>query len=119
MSLDFPYPANPGDTYLAPNGVTYTYDGTKWEGENTPIQGATGPTGDTGPTGATGPTASMILTTSTTTDLTNAAASVNTSGKSQGLMVYNTTNNLIYVASGSNAGDAWYPSDGGSQLDPI
>jgi hypothetical protein len=54
MSLDFPYPANPGDTYIAPNGVTYTYDGTKWEGENTPIQGATGVTGATGAEGASG-----------------------------------------------------------------
>lgn len=30
MSLDFPYPAVTNQTYDAPNGVTYVYDGNKW-----------------------------------------------------------------------------------------
>jgi hypothetical protein len=32
MALNFPSPANQGDTYTADNGITYTYDGTKWLG---------------------------------------------------------------------------------------
>lgn len=32
MALHFPFPAVNGDTYSAENGVTYTYDGTKWVG---------------------------------------------------------------------------------------
>ena len=30
MTLQFPYPATLGQVYPADNGVTYTYDGTKW-----------------------------------------------------------------------------------------
>ena len=30
MSLDFPTPAIKDQTYDAPNGVTYVYDGQKW-----------------------------------------------------------------------------------------
>ena len=84
-----------------------------------PGAGATGATGVTGATGATGPTAPMILSTSTTVNLSNAANSINTTGKTLGLMIYNTTNNMVYVASGSLAGDAWYPTDGSSAINPV
>ena len=30
MALSFPIDPEPGDTYVAPNGYTYTWDGTKW-----------------------------------------------------------------------------------------
>jgi hypothetical protein len=30
MALSFPIDPQPGDTYVAPNGYTYTWDGTKW-----------------------------------------------------------------------------------------
>lgn len=30
MALSFPLNPQPGDTYVAPNGYTYTWDGTKW-----------------------------------------------------------------------------------------
>jgi hypothetical protein len=30
MALSFPPDPEPGDTYVAPNGYTYTWDGTKW-----------------------------------------------------------------------------------------
>jgi hypothetical protein len=35
MALHFPFPAVNGDIYPAENGVTYTYDGTKWVGSGT------------------------------------------------------------------------------------
>ena len=56
-NIVFPYPANPGDTFTADNGVVYYYDGTKWIAQGGGgIPGATGATGigDTGATGATG-----------------------------------------------------------------
>ena len=49
MALNFPNSPTIGDTYAAPNGVTYTYDGEKWVGQATTISGPTGPTGPTGP----------------------------------------------------------------------
>ena len=72
-----------------------------------------------GATGATGPSASMILTVSTTSFLSNASSNINTVDKVQGLMVYNTINKLIYVADGPSATDRWYPSDGGSFITPL
>jgi len=72
-----------------------------------------------GATGATGPAASLVLTISTTANLSNATNAVNTTGKSQGLMKYNTTNNMLFIAAGSAAGDSWYPSDGSSPITPI
>jgi len=80
--------------------------------------GATGPQGDVGATGATGPAASNVLTITNDTDLGNSAATINTAGKVQGLMVFSTTGNLIYVAGGSLATDSWYPSDGTTAITP-
>jgi len=61
----------------------------------------------------------MVLTTSTTVNLTDVTNAVNTTDKSQGLMKYNTTNNMVYVASGSLASDTWYPTDGSSPITPV
>lgn len=33
MAMNFPTPAVSGDVYTADNGITYTYDGTKWIGQ--------------------------------------------------------------------------------------
>lgn len=37
MALNFPNSPTNGDTYAAPNGVTYTYDGEKWVGQATTV----------------------------------------------------------------------------------
>ena len=39
MALSFPPNPQPGDTYVAPNGYTYTWDGTKWSVGSTGISG--------------------------------------------------------------------------------
>ena len=39
MALNFPYPATQGEIYNAPNGVTYVYDGVKWNVQTAPITG--------------------------------------------------------------------------------
>ena len=75
------------------------------------MQGLQGLQGTTGPV-------SSVLPTTTTTDLGNSLATVNTTGKALGKMVYNTSTNLIVVAAGSGALDNWYPSDGGSAITP-
>lgn len=72
-----------------------------------------------GATGATGPAASLVLSTSTTVNLSDVTNAVNTTGKSQGLMKYNTTDNLLYIASGSSASSSWYPSNGGAAIAPV
>ena len=54
-ALDFPNSGlSVGLQYTGPNGVTYTYDGSKWVGQVSPALGPTGATGDLGPTGPTG-----------------------------------------------------------------
>jgi hypothetical protein len=56
-ALDFPNSGlSVGLQYTGPNGVTYTYDGSKWVGQVSPALGPTGPTGVTGAQGAVGPT---------------------------------------------------------------
>ena len=83
------------------------------------IQGIQSVQGLQGIQGITGPSATNILTTTNSTDLNNAASTVNTFGKVQGLMVFNTTNFLIYVANGSSSLDSWYPSDGSGSINPL
>lgn len=61
---------------------------------------------------------SKVLSATTTTDLSAVANAINTTGKVTGLMVFNTTDNLIYVAGGSLAADNWYPSNGGTAITP-
>lgn len=56
-ALDFPNSGlYVGQEYTGPNGVTYTYDGTKWVGATSVGGGGTGPQGPTGPQGDVGPT---------------------------------------------------------------
>lgn len=52
------------------------------------------------------------------TDIADASAAVNTTGKAQGKMVWDATNNRIMVASGANAASAWYVSDGSASVTP-
>lgn len=61
----------------------------------------------------------MILTVTNTVNLTNKNNVVNTTGKVQGKMIFNSTNNLIYVAGGSSSTSSWYPSNGGSAIIPV
>lgn len=51
MALNFPESPEIGDTYVADNGITYIFDGEKWNGTVEIPQGPTGPTGPTGPIG--------------------------------------------------------------------
>lgn len=56
-ALDFPSSPAVNDSYLAPNGRRWTWNGSKWILAFGAIDiGATGPTGPTGTTGPTGPT---------------------------------------------------------------
>ena len=50
-ALDFPDSPTTGQTYTAPEGSVWEYDGTKWD-----IVGTENSIGPTGPTGAVGPT---------------------------------------------------------------
>jgi hypothetical protein len=61
---------------------------------------------------------SKILTSTTTAALSSVSNAINTTGKATGLMLFNTTDNLIYVAGGSLAADNWYPSSGGAAITP-
>lgn len=96
--------------------IELIHDNTTWQ--VTATLGRNGETGPSGPSGPSGPAASMILTTTTTVAISNIANAINTAGKVAGLMVYNTTNNLIYVADGSTAGSAWHPSNGAAAITP-
>lgn len=73
-----------------------------------------------------GPNVTELITTSTnnllhittSADLANSSSMVNNANKAQGLLVFNTTTNLIYVSGGSTSTSAWYPSNGGSPITP-
>ena len=53
--LNFPASPSTGQTYSAPNGVTYTFDGVHWNGvAGIGAQGPQGPQGQTGPQGPQG-----------------------------------------------------------------
>jgi hypothetical protein len=80
--------------------------------------GATGATG-IGATGATGPSGSTTLAFTTTALLQTITDAVNTVGKEAGLMIFNNTDKLIYVAGGGTPGSLWYPSDGGTPITPV
>lgn len=60
----------------------------------------------------------LVLRSFTAANIADPAHAVNTAGKSQGVPVYDTTNNRIMVASGSNATDAWYVADGSTSVTP-
>ena len=52
MAINFPDTPSIGDSYTAPTGIIYTFDGVRWNGGNT---GSIGPQGPSGVDGATGP----------------------------------------------------------------
>lgn len=62
---------------------------------------------------------SKVLTTTTTANLSSISDGINTTGKTTGLMLFNTTDNLIYVAGGGSNNSPWYPSNGGSAITPV
>jgi hypothetical protein len=61
----------------------------------------------------------ITLVQDTEANLLNAASDINTTRKRQGLMVYETTNNRIMVASGELATDSWHIADGSSSVTPV
>lgn len=78
-----------------------------------------GNTGGTLPTDNTEVLTKNSLQVHITADLLDRTNAVNTTGKVAGLMVFNTTNNLIYVAGGPTDVDNWYPSNGGAAITPV
>lgn len=81
----------------------------------------TGETGSGALVFGTSPTiATPVLTLRVTTAaaLGAAADAINTAGKAQGAVVYNSDDNLLYVANGALAVDTWSPSDGGTAITP-
>jgi hypothetical protein len=63
--------------------------------------------------------ASETIFTSSAADIASAAAVVNTRNKLTGLLVYDTTNNRIMVASGTLATSAWWVVDGSASVTPV
>ena len=60
----------------------------------------------------------LTLRVSTAAALGDIANAINTAGKAQGAVVYNSDDNLLYVANGALAADTWSPSDGGTDITP-
>ena len=60
----------------------------------------------------------LTLRVTTTAALSAVADAINTANKAQGAVVYNSTDNLLYVANGALAADTWSPSDGGTDITP-
>ena len=60
----------------------------------------------------------LTLRVSTAAALGAIANAINTAGKAQGAVVYNSDDNLLYVANGALAADTWSPSDGGTDITP-
>lgn len=81
-------------------------------------------TGETGSGALVFGTSPTIDTPVLTLRVTTAAAlgaianAINTAGKAQGAVVYNSDDNLLYVANGALAADTWSPSDGGTDITP-
>jgi hypothetical protein len=59
-----------------------------------------------------------VLRSFTAANIAAVANAVNTTGKVAGLMVYDTTNNRIMIASGSAAASAWYVADASASVTP-
>lgn len=110
--------ANLVPTVTGPTGPTGATGGIGPTG-NTGPTGPTGPTGSTGPTGPTGPTGTNTLTNVTTANLADISNAINTTGKTTGLIVYNTSTSKIQVASGSSASSVWYDSLGLNPISPV
>jgi hypothetical protein len=60
----------------------------------------------------------VVLRSFASADIAAVANAVNTTGKVAGLMVYDTTNNRIMIASGSAAASAWYVADASASVTP-
>lgn len=63
--------------------------------------------------------ATMILENVAAADLLDIANAINTTGKSAGRMVWDTTNTKIKVATGSAAADTWVDADGTNAVTPV
>jgi len=55
----------------------------------------------------------------TATNIIDISANINTVGKYEGLMVWDTTNKRLLRASGGDPGDDWDVVDGSAQVTPI
>jgi len=62
--------------------------------------------------------ATIYTPTATATDIASAAAAINTTGKYEGLMVWDTTNKRMLRSSGSAAVSEWAVVDGSAQVIP-
>jgi hypothetical protein len=60
----------------------------------------------------------LVLQTISAVDIAAIANAVNTTGKTAGKVVYDTTNNRLMVANGSAAADPWYVADGSAFVTP-
>ncbi|MDB4498277.1 hypothetical protein N9251_02940 [Gammaproteobacteria bacterium] len=61
----------------------------------------------------------ITLVQETEANLLDVTADINTTRKRLGLMVFDTTNNRIMVASGALAADLWYIADGSASVTPV
>jgi hypothetical protein len=60
----------------------------------------------------------ILVPVTTSALLGDAAGAINTANKSIGKLVFNTTDDTLYVATGVAAVDDWAPSDGGAAITP-
>lgn len=61
----------------------------------------------------------LYMPSATAANIASASASINTNGKYEGLMVWDTTNKRMLRASGSAAVAEWAVVDGSAQVTPI
>jgi len=60
----------------------------------------------------------IVVPAATASALGSASNAINTTGKVQGVVVYNTTDQKLYVANTSAATGGWYPAAGGTPITP-
>jgi hypothetical protein len=63
-------------------------------------------------------TSGLVLQSIAAADIADIANTINTTNKAQGKVVYDTTNNRLMVADGSDAVDNWYVVDGSASVTP-
>jgi hypothetical protein len=63
-------------------------------------------------------TSGLVLQSVAAADIADIADTINTVDKVQGKVVYDTTNNRLMVADGSDAVDNWYVVDGSASVTP-
>jgi len=61
----------------------------------------------------------LVMRTATAADIASAAAAINGTGKKAGLVVFDTTNNRLMVASGGTTVSPWYVVDGSASVIPV